>query len=55
MAYTTTNFRTKKALKDAFGLGTKISVFQPNDMFGDGTVRDGTAEVKDGIIIKIVK
>jgi len=43
MAYTTINFRTKKALKDALQQGMHITVFQPNDMFGDGTVRDGTA------------
>lgn len=33
--YTTTNFKTKKALKEAVASGTKVTVFQPNgDLFG---------------------
>lgn len=33
--YTTTNFKSKKALKEAIAAGRKISVYQPNgDMFG---------------------
>jgi hypothetical protein len=32
--YTSTNFKTKKELKAAVAEGRKISVFQPNDMFG---------------------
>lgn len=27
--YTTTNFKTKKSLKEALGAGAKITVFQP--------------------------
>lgn len=34
MAYTSRNFKTKKALKEAIANGEKISVFQPNNMFG---------------------
>ena len=34
--YTTINFKTKKALKDAIAAGTKVGVYQPNDMFGAG-------------------
>lgn len=33
MAYTTINFKTKKALKEALAAGKKISVFQPNNIF----------------------
>lgn len=35
MAYTTTNFPTKKALKEAVARGDKITVFQPGGMFPD--------------------
>lgn len=33
--YTSTNYRTKKALKQAVQDGTFVSVWQPNDMFGN--------------------
>lgn len=46
VAYTSTNFKTKKAFKTALAMGARITVFQPNDMFGDGTVRDGTAFIE---------
>lgn len=32
--YARIDFPTKKALKDAVKAGTKISIYQPNDMFG---------------------
>lgn len=32
--YTTINFTSKKALKDALTAGRKIGVYQPNDMYG---------------------
>jgi len=35
--YTTINFKTKKALKDALQAGRKLTVYQPNDMFGANT------------------
>lgn len=31
--YTSKNFKTKKALKEAVANGEKISVFQPNNIF----------------------
>ena len=31
--YTTKNFRTKKALKEAVANGEQISVYQPNNIF----------------------
>lgn len=31
--YTTTNFKSKKALKDAVAAGMQVGVYQPNDMF----------------------
>ena len=35
MAYTTKNYRTKKALKEAVSNGERVTVFQPNsDLFG---------------------
>jgi hypothetical protein len=39
MAYTRTNFRTKKALKEAFLSGEEIEVFQPGPFGPD--VKDG--------------
>lgn len=42
MAYTYTNFRTKKALKEAVGAGEKITVFQPNGhLTGSSTPDNG--------------
>jgi len=41
MAYTTTNFKSKKALKDALAAGTRVTVYQPGP-FGP-EVKDGTA------------
>jgi hypothetical protein len=35
MAYTATNFKTKKALKEAIADGRKITVFQPGGLFPD--------------------
>ena len=32
--YTTQNFPTKKALKEAVASGARVTVFQPNDLFG---------------------
>jgi len=69
MAYTTINFRTKKALKEALLNGVRITVFQPSP-FGDEDLPDGTAflegphypephrwyaqvEVRDGVVIKV--
>ena len=69
MAYTTINFRSKKALKEAFLNGVRITVFQPSP-FGERTIECGTAylegphypephrwyaqvEVRDGVVIKV--
>jgi len=70
VAYTKTNYKTKKALKEAFKRGDVIHVFQPG-MFGpqvpDGPVAlEGphypephkwyaSVEVKDGKITKIFR
>ena len=40
MAYTDTNFRTKKALKEAVAAGKEVTVFQPGGFF--------SAEIRDG-------
>lgn len=34
--YTTIDFATKKALKDAVAAGRRVGIYQPNDMFGAG-------------------
>ena len=65
--YTTTNFKSKKALKDAVAAGQKVTIFAP----GLGTPkRDGTeflegphypqphkwyaqVEMKDGYVVKV--
>lgn len=42
MAYTTINFKTKKALKEAIAAGRYVEVYQPNgDVTGRGAPRDG--------------
>ena len=41
MVYTDENFRTKKALIEAVKAGKAVTVYQPNDMFGNGIVKDG--------------
>ena len=33
--YTMTNYKTKKALKEAVASGTQVRIYQPNDMFGN--------------------
>lgn len=33
--YTHINFKTKKALKEAVASGKQVTIFQPNDMFGN--------------------
>lgn len=43
--YTDQNFKTKKALKEAVAAGKRVSVYQPNDMFGTPTAsREVTLE-----------
>lgn len=67
MAYTTVNFRTKKALKEAVAAGTKIGVYSPGPfpVAQDGPLAlEGPhypephkwyaeAEVKGGFVIKV--
>lgn len=44
--YTTIDFPTKKALKDAIAKGDDIGVYQPNDTFGNtDRVQTGTHQV----------
>lgn len=67
--YTTKNFKTKKALKEAVAAGEKITVFQPGP-FGGEPQKNGKAclegphypephrwyasvELKDGYIVKV--
>ena len=33
--YTTTNFKSKKALKEAVAAGQQVGIYQPNQMFPD--------------------
>ena len=45
--YTTKNFRTKKALKEAVASGEKVTVYQPNgDMFGKEPPKNGTVSIE---------
>jgi hypothetical protein len=70
MAYTDTDFRTKKALKEAVASGATVTVYQPGGFF-TSAVPDGKASiegphyprphtwyacvvVKDGAIVKVV-
>jgi hypothetical protein len=67
MAYTVTNYRTKKAVKDALAAGTVVEVYQPGPFGPD--VKDGSValegphfpephrwyascQVKDGAIVR---
>lgn len=67
MAYASTNFKTKKALKEAVAAGQKVTVFQPG--LGQSVVNGieslegphypaphtwyAQVTVKDGIIVKV--
>jgi hypothetical protein len=43
MAYTTVNYKTKKALREAVKMGQEVRVFQPNaDITGAVIPKDGT-------------
>lgn len=67
--YTVTNFKTKKALKEAFAAGTKIEVFQPGPFPGQENgqiVLEGPhypkphtwycgAIIENNVIIKLLK
>lgn len=67
--YTTKNFKTKKALKDAIAAGEKVTYYQPGP-FGGKEPREGKiflegphypeahkwyaqAVVKDGLVVKV--
>jgi hypothetical protein len=67
--YTTKNFKSKKALKEAIAAGQEVTYFQPGP-FGGNEVKDGTitlegphypqphkwyaqAEVQNGLIVKV--
>ena len=39
--YTTINFKTKKDVKAAIATGKRVEVFQPNNMFGTETPKNG--------------
>ena len=70
MAYTVTDFRSKKALKEAVKAGETVRVYQPGP-FGPTVADDdraclegphypkphswyATAVVKDGVVVKVV-
>ena len=44
--YTVTNFKTKKALKEAVASGKAVTVYQPNDMFNTPTPMEGTISLE---------
>lgn len=43
--YTTTNFKTKKALKDAVAAGTKVGIYQPGP-FGGNEPKNGSVTLE---------
>jgi hypothetical protein len=43
--YTSTNFKTKKALKEAVAAGQRVTVFQPGP-FGGNEPKDGTCVIE---------
>ncbi len=45
MAYTTTNYRTKKALKEAVKAGERVTVFQPGP-FGPDVTANGSVSIE---------
>lgn len=69
MAYTDTNYKTKKALKEAVAAGVAVTVYQPGPFGGNvpdnGTISlEGphypqahawwaTATMKDGVVVKV--
>lgn len=48
MAYTTINFKTKKALKESLAKGQVISVFQPNGDLFNHHFREGEIITLEG-------
>lgn len=44
--YTSINFKTKKALKDAVAKGEVVTVFQPNNLFGTEPPTTGVVTVE---------
>jgi hypothetical protein len=44
--YTETNFKTKKALKEAVAAGKKVAIYQPNNMFGTPDPSNGKFAVE---------
>lgn len=69
MAYTTIDFKTKKALKEAIANGEKVTCYQPgpfNEPLRNGKVYlegphfpkphtwYGTGTLKDGVLVKVV-
>lgn len=47
MAYTHTNYKTKKALREAVAAGEKVTCYQPNgDLFGVTLPTNGTVTLE---------
>lgn len=44
--YVRPNFKTKKALKEAIKDGQRVTVFQPNDLFGTEIPENGEVPVE---------
>ena len=44
--YVSPNFPSKKALKTAVANGERVTVFQPNDMFGNSPPQSGSATIE---------
>lgn len=46
--YVSPNFKTKKALREAVAAGKHVIIFQPNDMFGNGSPSEGKGIAVEG-------
>lgn len=44
--YTTINFKSKKALKEAVAAGKQVGVYQPNNIIGTPTPTEGRVSVE---------
>ena len=44
--YASVNFKTKKELKLAVAAGQKVSIYQPNNIFGVETPSDGVVSIE---------
>lgn len=44
--YVSPNFPTKKALREALAEGKEVTIWQPNQMFNSGPIKDGVHSIE---------